>query len=164
MVEAMGETQRIPCDLHRRCGGGWSASRVSAQSGRPRCYSRRRRTAAHQWLDGREEEDGDIERLHETKSTIRAGNLEIDLSGRLARCNERALPLTGHELGILALLIEGVGTAWSFQELHAKVWGAPSHGDKSAVTSAVKRLRKKLAQAGSTRRIESIRGFGFRLV
>lgn len=90
--------------------------------------------------------------------------LEIDTAARRVRWAERPLPLSGQELELLALLAARAGRAFSFTELFAGVWGAHYRVDPLVAHSAVRRLRRKLAAAAAGVAIESVRGYGFRLV
>jgi two-component system, OmpR family, response regulator MtrA len=96
-------------------------------------------------------------------ATISFDRLHINLLKHRAMWEEEELDVTARELHILAALAEEPGRAWSFIGLEAKVWGTMHYGDGCRVRSAVKRLRRKLADAGVGLSIESVRGVGFRL-
>jgi DNA-binding winged helix-turn-helix (wHTH) protein len=96
-------------------------------------------------------------------STAAVGDLRIDLSAHRVQRGERDLPVSERELAILALLSKEPGRVRTFAELD-ELQGGRWLGDAERVRSAVKRLRKKLATAGAEAKIESVRGFGFRLV
>ena len=97
-------------------------------------------------------------------SVVTVSHLSIDLTERRARWQGQELDLTEHELEILTLLANDPGRAWSFKELAGAVWDSAYLGDGSAVRSAMKRLRKKLAAAASSLLIESVRAVGYRLL
>jgi DNA-binding winged helix-turn-helix (wHTH) protein len=94
---------------------------------------------------------------------IRFHHLEIDLGARHVHWAHRPLDLSEHEIGLLSLLAAPAGRARSFKELFAQVWGTEYRIDPPVVHSAVRRLRRKLADAGADLRLESVRGYGFRL-
>lgn len=96
-----------------------------------------------------------------SQTRVRRGNLEIDLTSHRASWRGEILPLTEHELQILAVLASVPGRAWSFGELLEQVWGVTFRGDSSVVRSAIKRLRKKLARTGGKLSVEAVRGVGF---
>jgi len=96
-------------------------------------------------------------------STAIAGNLLIDLTGRRVLLGKNELRLSVRELAILAVLSEEPRRARTFAEL-GEPEGGTWVGDNERVRSSIKRLRKKLDAAGADVRIESIRGYGFRLV
>lgn len=97
-----------------------------------------------------------------THRTAAAGNLRLDLTEHRVLLGERQLPVSERELAMLATLSEQPGKARTFAELAAK--GGEWFGDVDSVHSAIKRLRRKLARASVEARIESVRGYGFRLV
>jgi DNA-binding response OmpR family regulator len=94
---------------------------------------------------------------------IRANKLEIDLTERRAWWSGQLLDLTEYELKLLACLAEDPKRAWRFAELLSKVWGVESYGQWDVVHAVIRRLRKKLAEAGTDLTIDSVRGVGFRL-
>ena len=73
------------------------------------------------------------------------------------------LRLTRLERAVLASLAEPPIRAWSYEHLYRAAWGGTWLGDTSALHATVKRLRRKLRDAGVTVFLESIRGIGFRL-
>ena len=89
--------------------------------------------------------------------------LEIDLRGRYVRWAGRPIDLSEHEFSLLTLLAGAAGRAYSFKEVFAHVWNTTYHVDRPVLHSAVRRLRRKLAEAGAEVQIESVRGYGFRL-
>lgn len=96
-------------------------------------------------------------------SVAPVGGLRIDLAEHRVLWGDRDLPVSEHELAILAILSEKLGRARSFAEL-AEAEGGRWVGDTDRVHSAIKRLRRKLARAQTGVRIESVRGYGFRLI
>jgi two-component system response regulator MtrA len=90
------------------------------------------------------------------------GELCVDVSQHRVLLGQRELPVTERELAILATLCNEPGRAHSFAEL-AQPGGRSWPGDTDGVHSAVRRLRRKLAEAGVEATIESIRGYGFRI-
>jgi two-component system catabolic regulation response regulator CreB len=87
----------------------------------------------------------------------------IDRAGHQVRWRGRPVPLTEHELGIMAALAEHPGRALTFGELVACAWGTPYYGHPGPVHAAARRLRSKLKKAGVELRLEAVRGVGFRL-
>jgi hypothetical protein len=95
--------------------------------------------------------------------TPSAGGLRIDVTKHRVLWGPRELPVSDRELAMLATLSAEPGRARTFAELDQPE-GGRWLGDTERVHSAVKRLRKKLTDAGSDARVESVRGYGFRLI
>lgn len=91
-----------------------------------------------------------------------AGPLLVDLAGREVIALGRRVYLSAREFDLLATLALEAGRVWSFAELTARVWQLPYLGDSDPVTSAVKRLRKRLAPVRDVE-VASVRGVGYRL-
>ena len=91
-----------------------------------------------------------------------AGPLLVDLAGREVTALGRRVYLSAREFDLLATLALEAGRVWSFAELTARVWQLPYLGDSDPVTSAVKRLRKRLAPVRDVE-VASVRGVGYRL-
>ena len=88
--------------------------------------------------------------------------LTVDIATFEARVHERRLELTPTEFRLLARLIRGGAT--SNDTLLRAAWPAPHdelHPD--LLRGPIRRLRAKLAAAGSNLRLESVRGVGYRL-
>jgi DNA-binding response OmpR family regulator len=93
-----------------------------------------------------------------------ARGVEVDSDSRMARWGERSVCLAPLEHDMLVRLLESGGHTLTFEELHRDVWGNDHLGDRSDLTSTVKRLRRKLAQLASPLVIQAVRGVGLRLV
>ena len=97
-----------------------------------------------------------------TVEPLVAGPLFVDLAGREVIALGRRVYLSAREFDLLATLALEIGRVWSFAELTARVWQLPYLGDSDPVTSAVKRLRKRLAPVRDVE-VASVRGVGYRL-
>jgi len=97
-----------------------------------------------------------------TLDPLVAGPLFVDLAGREVTALGRRVYLSAREFDLLATLALEAGRVWSFAELTARVWQLPYLGDSDPVTSAVKRLRKRLAPVRDVE-VASVRGVGYRL-
>ena len=97
-----------------------------------------------------------------TVEPLVAGPLLVDLAGREVTALGRRVYLSAREFDLLATLALEAGRVWSFAELTARVWQLPYLGDSDQVTSAVKRLRKRLAPVRDVE-VASVRGVGYRL-
>ncbi|GAA2623591.1 winged helix-turn-helix domain-containing protein [Actinomadura fulvescens] len=111
--------------------------------------------AAAQWLAEAPPEDPGL---------VQVGDLEIHLGERRVRWRGRQLGLSRREVEIMSHLARPPGRASSFAEITERVWGTRTGVEPTVVHCAVRRLRRKLEEAQATVRVESVRGFGLRLV
>jgi DNA-binding response OmpR family regulator len=88
------------------------------------------------------------------------GDLTIDPRGLDVRLAGRSVPLTPTELRLLLAFAEDPGTVLNRSVLLRKVWDYGWEGDTRVVDLCVVRLRKKIGAD----RIETVRGFGYKLV
>ena len=93
---------------------------------------------------------------------LRTGPLEIDLYRAEARADGRALPLTPSEFRLLAHLARTPGRAIERAELYEAAL-PEGEGFDRAVDVHIANLRRKLREAGSDDRLETVRGVGYRL-
>ena len=70
---------------------------------------------------------------------------------------------SGREYDVLTLLIAHRGRVVPTGDLMDRVWGSDWSGSPVVLSSAVGRIRKRLAAVGATERVEVVRGVGFRL-
>src|SRR3954452_10508432 len=91
-------------------------------------------------------------------------DLRVDLRSRRALRAEVPLQLTAREFALLTYLVRRAGRVVSKQEILAGVWDDDFEGDPNVVEVYVTRLRRKLDDPGGPRRIETVRGMGYRLV
>jgi len=97
------------------------------------------------------------------ESVLRAEGLELDVKARTVRVAGKPVELTRKEFDLLTTLLEHRGEAMRHQALLDAVWGIdPSSGvDTETIKTHVSTLRSKLGRMVG-RRIESIRGVGYR--
>src|SRR4051812_34512234 len=91
------------------------------------------------------------------------GALRLDLPARRADVAGTALLLTAREFDLLTHLVRRAGRVVSKHELLAGVWDDAFDGDPNVVEVYVARLRRKLGDPDGVRRIETVRGMGYRL-
>ena len=90
------------------------------------------------------------------------GDLSVNVSSFSCRVLDSELKLTKTEFQVLSLLLSNPEKAVSRDKLLSDIWGYSE--DETRVTDdTMKRLRKKLKDAGSRVHIETIWGFGFKL-
>jgi len=92
-----------------------------------------------------------------------AGDLRLDLRARRVMRGDDVVPLTAREFELLTFLVRRTGRVVSKREILAGVWDDAFEGDPNVVEVYVARLRRKLDGPDGTRRIETVRGMGYRL-
>jgi len=68
--------------------------------------------------------------------------------------------LTSKEFDLLCIFAENPGKAFTREQIIEQVWGIDYYGTDRVVDDLLRRLRKKIPEI----RIETIYGFGYRLV
>jgi two-component system, OmpR family, response regulator len=93
--------------------------------------------------------------------TIKLSDINVYPEKRYAECSGRDLMLTPMEFNLLLYLANNKNKGVSREELLQKIWGFDSQVDTRATDDMIKRVRKKLLNAGSSLIIETLWGFGF---
>ncbi|MFB7908742.1 two-component system response regulator CseB [Kitasatospora sp. NPDC056076] len=122
-----------------------------------------RRATFHRGPAGERAQEPAPERPQDTRpgpDLLVLGDLTIDLRGLDVRLDGRAVPLTPTELRLLLAFAENPGTVLDRRRLLRDVWDYGWEGDTRVVDLCVVRLRKKIGAD----RIETVRGFGYKLV
>ncbi|GHH23817.1 two-component system response regulator CseB [Streptomyces rubradiris] len=91
--------------------------------------------------------------------TLAFGDLEIDTDGMEVRRAGQPVALTPTEMRLLLEFSSAPGTVLSRDKLLERVWDYGWGGDTRVVDVHVQRLRQKIGQD----RIETVRGFGYKL-
>jgi DNA-binding response OmpR family regulator len=94
------------------------------------------------------------------RSVLTFGDLTLDTDGLEARVAGEPVVLTPTELRLLLEFAAHPGTVLERQTLLRNVWDYGWDGDSRVVDLCVQRLRKKIG----AERIETVRGFGYKLV
>jgi DNA-binding response OmpR family regulator len=103
------------------------------------------------------------ERMPRPDSTpMRLGDLTIDPASREARSSSGVLNLRTQEFDLLLTLAENRGRVLSREQLLQQAWGFDFYGQTRTVDVHIAQLRKKLE--GSSARIETVTGVGYKLV
>lgn len=92
-------------------------------------------------------------------ATLAAGDLVVDLGGRIALRAEEPLPLTQREFELLAFLVRNRNRVCTREALLAAVW----HNEPvtpNAIEALVSKLRAKLERRGP-RVVHTVRGIGY---
>jgi len=100
----------------------------------------------------------------EPDAVVRIGRLEIDPRRATVTWGDVAVDVSHLELEVLSCLAATPGVVWSYERLHEAAWGSRYLGDRDTVYSLVKRLRRKLSEAGVELELVAVRGIGFQLV
>jgi two-component system, OmpR family, response regulator len=93
---------------------------------------------------------------------LESGGLRLDLVRHRCHVAERELILTVTEFELLRVLLSAPGRVFERAQLIEQAYGDDHHVTERTVDSHVRRLRKKLADAGADP-IETVYGIGYRL-
>jgi DNA-binding response OmpR family regulator len=96
--------------------------------------------------------------------SIRILDIEIFPDTKQVQCNGTIIHFTVMEFNLLLYLIKNKNTAISRDELLNKIWGFDDDVETRATDDMIMRVRKKLSDAKSTLKIETVWGFGFRIL
>lgn len=94
---------------------------------------------------------------------IVAGDLRVDTGARRVFVGSREIALRPKEFDLLTLLVSEAGRAVSRERIMGEVWEVSSSASTKTLDMHVSSLRRKLTDGGSTTRITTIRGAGYRL-
>lgn len=96
--------------------------------------------------------------------TLRCGGLEFVVETRVAYVGPRALALSVRETELLELLLRRVGKVVPKRVVEDQLFGLDGDLGSNAVEVYVHRLRKRLDEAETGARIETVRGVGYLIV
>jgi DNA-binding response OmpR family regulator len=96
-------------------------------------------------------------------SQLVCGGLRLDPGRRMAWHDDAELSLTAREFAILETLMLRAGSVLSREEILEQAWGEREEPMSNTIDVLIARLRKKLDARGSSSRIETVRGVGYRL-
>ena len=96
--------------------------------------------------------------------TLSFQGFQLSDKDRAAYFQGQAIKLTNTEFELLKLLMQHQDKALSRDELLSQVWGYESDVETRVTDDTIKRLRKKLRQVESDVQIETVWGYGFKLV
>lgn len=92
---------------------------------------------------------------------LRAGPIEVELGAREARVHGRPVRLTAKEFSVMELLLLRRGVVLNKAAFLNHLYGGMDEPDAKIIDVFVCKVRKKLAEAGSTAVIETVRGQGY---
>lgn len=94
---------------------------------------------------------------------LKANSLLLYRDKRAAEYNGKDLDLTRKEYELLEVLMKNINVNMSREEIVQEIWGDDYEGYDRNVDDTVKRLRKKLSDAGTNVKVKTVWGFGYRL-
>jgi DNA-binding response OmpR family regulator len=100
---------------------------------------------------------------HALGLTLQVGNLAFDTIGRDVRVGSDPISMPRHELAILEHLMRRMGRVVPRTVLEEKLYGMDQPLESNAIPVHVHHLRRKLAEAGATPVIHTVRGIGYLL-
>jgi len=89
--------------------------------------------------------------------------LRVDTDARRVRVGTDELVLTAKEFDVLALLHSAAGTVFTRERVMDEVWDENWFGSTKTLDTTIGRLRQKLEDSGTSSRVVTVRGVGFRL-
>ncbi len=95
-------------------------------------------------------------------ASITVGDLHVDVAGREVQVAGRTVQLRAKEFDLLVALAQNAGVAMPRDRLLNLVWGENFFGDARTLDVHIAWLRDKIG--GSTARIQTVWGFGYKLV
>ena len=96
------------------------------------------------------------------RSTVRAGDVELDYNLRRIRIGDRSMELTSKEFDLCELFVSNPGKVYSRENLLDIIWGYDYPGDIRTVDVHVRRLREKIEpNAASPKYILTKWGVGY---
>lgn len=99
-----------------------------------------------------------------TEEKFSFGDIDIMLLKKTVYCKGEELKLTNTEYSLLSYMIQNKEKAVSREELLNSIWGYDNYVETRVTDDTIKRLRKKIRNQNSNVLIETVWGFGFKLV
>ena len=91
------------------------------------------------------------------------GDIHYSATENAIFCGTVPVALTQTELRLLGYMMRQPEKAYSREDLLSAVWGFDSDVETRVTDETLRRIRKKLLQAGSTVSVSTIWGFGYKL-
>ena len=98
-----------------------------------------------------------------TEDELRYGDIRYSATENSVFCGSTIVTLTQTELRLLSYMLKQPEKAYSREALLNAVWGFDSEVETRVTDETLRRIRKKLTQAGSTVSVSTIWGFGYKL-
>ena len=91
------------------------------------------------------------------------GDIRYSATENAVLCGSTIVAMTQTELRLLSYMMKQPEKAYSREDLLSAVWGFDSDVETRVTDETLRRIRKKLLQAGSTVSVSTIWGFGYKL-
>jgi len=95
---------------------------------------------------------------------LTAADITICLDERRVLMGDTEIELTSKEYSLLVYLVENKNKVFKRERLITDIWGYDFIGDTRAVDDLIKRIRKKLQEAGARMEIKTVWGYGYKVV
>ncbi|MBW4463683.1 MAG: response regulator [Nodosilinea sp. WJT8-NPBG4] len=95
--------------------------------------------------------------------TLHWGQLRCDPNANLVTVADQTVVLSPKEYGLLELLLRHPDRIFSNTVLLERLWSADDSPGEETIRTHIKRLRRKLKQAGADDMVENVYGMGYRL-
>jgi DNA-binding response OmpR family regulator len=99
-----------------------------------------------------------------SSAVLAAGDLSLDTTSRVCRRDGTVVALTPREAALLEALLSRAGEVVTKRDLLREVWGDDVEVDPNVVEVYVGYLRRKIDVPFGCRSLQTVRGFGYRLV
>ncbi|MCJ9700072.1 MULTISPECIES: response regulator transcription factor [unclassified Bradyrhizobium] len=93
--------------------------------------------------------------------TLKAGNLSFDTGSRELRIDGRPLTLSRRETSLVEVLLRRSGRIVTRETIETMLFESHREFTPNAIEASVSRLRKRLADGGSSSDIRTVRGLGY---
>ena len=95
-------------------------------------------------------------------TSIRVGDLELDLYNQLAYRQNQAIELSEKEAQLLAYLMQHGGQLLTHTQIHQHLWGNGEQPSSNVLAALVRLLRRKIETPGEAPLIHTVYGKGYR--
>jgi DNA-binding response OmpR family regulator len=105
-----------------------------------------------------------VEMSSPAHTSMKFGDIVYSEADHDALCSGRSMGLTMTEFSLLCCLMRNAGSAVSRDDLLDNVWGINNNDIETRVTDeTVRRIRRKIRDAGSRVKITAVWGYGYKL-
>lgn len=104
--------------------------------------------------------DAVIARSHLQPKRLQYQDIEVDVTARQVRQNDKLLDLTAKEFDLLAVLLRNIGVALSRERILQQVWGYCIAGQTRTVDMHIMQLRRKI---DFRQKLKTVAKVGYRL-